>query len=171
MAWIHEPEHFHTLALPFLGALMAFGTRTKILAALAGVALLGVLVLAVLWMTSPNQLGRAAFAATGLPKRTLAEAQQLSRETSKPLLINFSAYWCGFCRKLDRMVMVDERVKARINEKYVFVRLDSEDPQTRTLMRTYGVHVFPTLLVAQADGTPVRFISLAYEPDNFLQNL
>lgn len=151
---------------------MAFNSPKKMFASLAGgIGVFGALVLVLLWLTSPSQLGRAAFKATGLPERSLAEAQAIAREFDKPLLVNFSAYWCGFCRKLDRMVMTDERVRARIDEKYVFVRLDSEDPGTRPLMRTYGIHGFPTLLVAQADGTPVRFIVPAYEPDTFLQSL
>ena len=93
---------------------MTFGRTQKILVTLFGLGAVGVLVLAVLWLTSPNQLGRAAFAATGLPERTLAEAQALAIEHDKPLLMDFSAYWCGVCRKLDRTVLIDERVKARI---------------------------------------------------------
>jgi thiol:disulfide interchange protein len=150
---------------------MTFGRTQKILVTLFGLGSAAALVLAVLWLTSPTQLGRAAFAATGLPERTLAEAQALAREQNKPLLINFSAYWCGFCRKLDRMVLVDERVKKRIEENYVFVRLDSEHPEAPALMQAYGIHGFPTLLVARADASPIRFISLAYEPEQFLQSL
>jgi thiol:disulfide interchange protein len=150
---------------------MTFGRTKKILVTFFSLSTLGVLILAVLWLTSPSQLGRAAFAATGLPERTLAEAQELARQQNKPLLLDFSAYWCGVCRKLDRMVMIDERVKARIEEKYVFVRLDSEHPDTRPLMKTYGIYGFPTLLVAQADGSPIRFIPLAFEPEKFLLSL
>lgn len=150
---------------------MTFGRTKKILVTFFSLSTLGVLILAVLWLTSPNQLGRAAFAATGLPERTLAEAQELALQQNKPLLLDFSAYWCGVCRKLDRMVMIDERVKARIEEKYVFVRLDSEHPDTRPLMKTYGIYGFPTLLVAQADGSPIRFIPLAFEPEKFLLSL
>ena len=150
---------------------MTFGRTQKILVTLFSLGVLGALILGVLWLTSPNQLGRGAFAATGLPVRTLAEAQALAREHNKPLLMDFSAYWCGVCRKLDRTVMIDERVKAKIEEKYVFVRLDSEHPETRPLMKTYGIFGFPTLLVAQADGKPLRFIPLAFEPEKFLQSL
>lgn len=150
---------------------MTFGRPQKILVTLFGLGVLGALILGVLWLTSPNQLGRAAFAATGLPERSLAEAQALAREHNKPLLMDFSAYWCGVCRKLDRTVMIDERVKAKIEEKYVFVRLDSEHPETRPLMKTYGIHGFPTLLVAQADGKPIRFVPLAFEPEKFLKSL
>lgn len=150
---------------------MTLSRAQKILVTLFSVGALGALILAVLWLTSPNQLGRAAFAATGLPERTLAEAQALARDQNKPLLMDFSAYWCSVCRRLDRTVMIDERVKARIEEKYVFVRLDSEHPETRPLMKTYGIYGFPTLLVAQADGKPIRFIPLAFEPEKFLQRL
>lgn len=150
---------------------MRFSPLKKLLLIFLALGAVGAGLLAVLWLTSPNQLGRAAFAATGLPERTLAEAQALAREQNKPLLMDFSAYWCGVCRRLDRTVMIDERVKARIEEKYVFVRLDSEHPDTRPLMGKYGIYGFPTLIVAHADGRPIKFVPLAFEPEKFLQAL
>jgi thiol:disulfide interchange protein DsbD len=131
----------------------------------------GVSLLAALWLTSPDRLGRAAFAATGLPERTWAEAQFLAREQNKPLLLDFSAYWCGYCRQLDRKVLSDERVKTRIGEHYIFVRLDSENPDTIRLMRQYGVQGFPTLVIMAADGTLLRRLPSSADPDAFLQAL
>lgn len=125
-------------------------------------------VLAAIWFTSPTRLGEAAFHATGLPDRTLAEARVLAERENKPLLIDFSAYWCSWCRKLDREVFSRSDVRARIERDYVFVRLDSEDPQTRPLMREYDIHGFPTLLVARADGTPLYRLPVVFEPDTFL---
>ncbi len=150
---------------------MKFSPLKKLLAIVFGLGVLGAALLAALWLTSPNQLGRAAFRATGLPERTLEEAQALAREQGKPLLLDFSAYWCGVCRRLDSLVLSDARVKARIEEAYVFVRLDSEHPATRPLMRNYGIYGFPTLIVAQADGAPLKFVPLAFEPEQFLRSL
>jgi thiol:disulfide interchange protein len=141
---------------------------TKVLITLG---VFGIGLLAVLWWTSPERQGRAAFSATGLPERTLAEAQALAHQQSKPLLMEFSAYWCRYCRRLDRQVLSDERVKARIQEQYVFVRVDSEHPDTDALRQYYGVQTYPTLIVAAADGTFIRRLPSAYEPEKFLQSL
>lgn len=125
-------------------------------------------VLAAIWYTSPTRLGEAAFHATGLPDRTLAQARALAEKENKPLLIDFSAYWCSWCRRLDREVFSHPEVRARIERDYVFVRLDSEDPQTRPLMRQYDIHGYPTLLVTKVDGTPLYRLPVVFEPDAFL---
>lgn len=128
-------------------------------------------VLAAIWFTSPTRLGEAAFHATGLPNRTLAEARVLATQENKPLLMDFSAYWCSWCRKFDREVFSHPDVRARIEQDYVFVRMDSEDPQTRPLMRKYDIHGFPTMLVTKADGTPLYRLPVVFEPDSFLNAL
>lgn len=138
---------------------------------LTSLAVFGFSLLAALWLTSPDRLGRAAFAATGLPERTWAEAQALAQAEDKPLLLDFSAYWCGYCRRLDREVLSDERIKARIGQDYIFVRLDSEHPDTLPLMRRYGVQGYPTLIITAADGTLIRQLPTAAGPDSFLQAL
>ena len=146
-------------------------TLKKWLKNLISLVVFGVSLLAALWLTSPDRLGRAAFAATGLPERTWSEVQSLAREQNKPLLLDFSAYWCGYCRQLDREVLSDERVKTRIDEHYIFVRLDSENLDTIGLMRQYGVQGFPTLIITAADGTLLRQLPSSAEPDAFLQAL
>lgn len=150
---------------------MKFRPFPKVLSFLFGCLAVVGCVLAVLWVTSPNQMGKMAFAATGLPTRTLEEAKALAIQHNKPLLMDFSAYWCNVCRKLDRTVLKEESVKKHIENHYVFVRLDSEDPETRPLMKKYGIYGFPTLLVAHPDGTPIRFVPLAFEPESFIKNL
>jgi thioredoxin-related protein len=132
---------------------------TKVLITLG---VFGIGLLAVLWWTSPERQGRAAFSDS---------CGFLAHQQSKPLLMEFSAYWCRYCRRLDRQVLSDERVKARIQEQYVFVRVDSEHPDTDALRQYYGVQTYPTLIVAAADGTFIRRLPSAYEPEKFLQSL
>lgn len=138
---------------------------------LLAVGIMGAFILFTLWRNTPVQLGKTAFAATGMPKHTLEQAVTLADEQGKPLLLAFSAYWCSSCRRFDRSVLTDSEVQDRIHSHYVFVRLDSEEPQTRELMRRYGIHGYPALLVTQTDGTALRSLPLSFSPETFLQAL
>lgn len=131
----------------------------------------GLAVLTAIWYTSPARLGEAAFQATGLPNHSLAQARALAERENKPLLIDFSAYWCAWCRKLDIEVFSQPEIRARIEKDYVFVRMDSEDPETRPLMRQYNIHGYPTLLVTRADGTPLYRLPVVFDPEAFLNAL
>lgn len=146
-------------------------TLKQLVLAFASITALALGGLALVWLTSPTRLGVAAFQGTGLPEHTLEQARVIALSEDKPLLIDFSAYWCGWCRKLDREVFSDPTVRARIERDYVFVRLDSEAPETRPLMRKYNIHAFPSLLVVQADGLPLYGIPVVYDPEAFLDAL
>lgn len=143
----------------------------KLLLPVLALGLLGLLALYILWRTSPMQLGKDAFADTGLPNRTLAQAKTLSKAQNKPLLIDFSAYWCPTCRQLDRTVLSNDEVKQRIADQYVFVRLDSEAEGTRDLMKRYGLYGFPSLLVTDADGNLIRRLPVTFSAEEFLSSL
>lgn len=143
----------------------------KIVLSLAALGLFGLLTLYVLWRTSPTQLGKEAFEATGLPTRTLAQAKAMAKEQNKPLLIDFSAYWCPTCRRLDRDVLSNSAVKQKIHNHYVFVRLDSEADGTRDLMKHYGIYGFPSLIVTDAEGRVIRRIPTEFDVERFLQSL
>lgn len=143
----------------------------KIALSLTVLGLVGAFILFVLWRTSPTQLGKEAFSATGLPTRTLAEAKAMAKEQSKPLLIDFSAYWCPTCRRLDREVLSSNAVKQKINDQYIFVRVDSEADGTRDLMKRYEIYGFPSLVVTDAEGRLIRRIPVDFDVQQFLQSL
>lgn len=117
------------------------------------------------------QLGRGAFNATGLPHRTLAEAQTLAKAENKPLLIYFSAYWCPSCRRMDREVLSHSAVKEKMDERYIFVRIDSEAEGTRAHMKRYDLHGFPSLLLTDAEGTLIRHLPRTNDAQQFEQAL
>lgn len=79
------------------------------------------------------------------------EGLRLSRETGKPVLLDFSGYGCVNCRKMEAAVWTDSEVKSTIDNDYILVtlmvdekkalpepiRIVEKDGTQRTL-RTYG---------------------------------
>lgn len=76
-------------------------------------------------------------------------ASAVSAGTERATLYDFSAGWCDACRKMQREVFADSSAASFINEKFVAVRVDDDDPtaEARALRERYHVHSLPTLIV------------------------
>lgn len=77
----------------------------------------------------------------------------------KVILYDFSAEWCGPCKKMDREVYGDARLVARINTSVIPVSVvdrrqeEGRNPaNVQQLEDRYGVRAFPTVVIADAGG-------------------
>lgn len=118
-----------------------------------------------------NFNGKRAFANTGLEPLTLAQAMAKAQEQGKPILADFSAYWCGYCVKLDKEVLADSSVKKVIDSDYIYARIDSESEEANYFRKTYQAHGYPTLVILKPDGTLIKKLDLTFEPSAFLQQI
>ena len=63
---------------------------------------------------------------------SLEQAEKLSKQEAKPILIDVYTYWCKFCKVMDEKTLGDSEVTAYINQHYYPVKLDAEQKEEIT---------------------------------------
>lgn len=99
----------------------------------------------------------------GKPSRwttSITAAEEESRRTGKPILIDFNAGWCPPCRALRERVFDDADLGGIVQRLVVPVSIvdrSREDgantPEVEQLMESYSIEAFPTLVVYKPGGS------------------
>ena len=118
-----------------------------------------------------NYQGKQAFAATGLEPLTLAQALEKGQAEGKPVIADLSAYWCGYCIKLDERIFANQDVKKVINDKYIYARIDSESEEAPLFKQKYRASGYPTVALLNPDGSLIRKLNITFEPSLFIKQL
>lgn len=92
-------------------------------------------------------------------------AKKIAAEKNIKLLLFFTGSdWCGWCKRLHSEVLDDEEFQKELVKLFVPVKLDFPSrikfPEAVKKaydeeMKRYGIRGFPTLIIAEADGTPI----------------
>lgn len=59
-------------------------------------------------------------------QKDLSQAKALARKSKLPILVDFSADWCGWCHKLDRDCFQNPTIQRQIKNKAVFLKMNIE---------------------------------------------
>ncbi len=78
---------------------------------------------------------------------------QTAKKENRHLMIFFSAPWCFFCKKMQRLVFPDQEVSEVLGDSFVAAMVDvSEHPKLR---ERYGAVYVPTTLFLDSSGREV----------------
>ena len=111
-------------------------------------------------------LGQQSVESLKLQSWSYEQALQQAKARDRLIVAEFSAVWCGACRKFHNEVLGDSQVQALLDDGFVFTRLEYESDE-KPYFTQYGVTGFPTILLLDANGKALQRLPLTYDADQF----
>ena len=78
---------------------------------------------------------------------TWNETPKKSSDENKPVFLELSASWCGYCKKLKRKTFSDSTAAAYFNAKFIIMELDGEEGDGAMLVQKFRVDGYPSLFI------------------------
>ena len=105
----------------------------------------------------------------------LDSALVVADEVDKPLLVEFSASWCPYCKTLEDSTLANREVRKRL-ENFVLVRIDVDKfpslaDSLHANARKYGGVSIPNILFLKPNGEKIKHIIGFRNPDKFCTEL
>ena len=91
-----------------------------------------------------------------------------ARRLNKALFLFFYTDRCVPCRKVQKTVFTDRRIRAAIDSGYVSMKVNTEKGPGRAIAKRYGVGGLPTFLFADGDGKEIGRIVGNRSTDDYL---
>ena len=103
-------------------------------------------------------------------EQDLPAALERARSEGKPVLVNFYADWCVWCKRLESTTLRNAKVAAVLQDRVVPLSLNVEG-SGRELSNEYQVDGLPTIIVLDAGGRELGRIPGYMPPDSFLERV
>ncbi len=104
-------------------------------------------------------------------RKDYATAVAESKTSTKTILVEFGAEWCGYCRKMDQITYTDPDVVAKLNTDFVPVRLNLESKEAQNLQAKHPFNGIPMVLILDGKGKLLKQLGGFMGPDRFLKRL
>ena len=88
--------------------------------------------------------------------RDLDAALAESQQAGKPVMIHFTAQWCGWCKKMKKEVYGQNDVAAVLNQDFIPAMVDTD--RHPDLKAAYGVEGLPTIWFLTSAGEGITYI-------------
>ncbi len=95
-------------------------------------------------------------------------AFSLAKTENKPLIIDFWAEWCVYCKKLEKITFRDSKVVGRAGD-FVFLKVNYDN--NRELASKFDVSGLPTVLFLEPGGREVSRETSYFGADTMLRNM
>ena len=96
-----------------------------------------------------DSVGRAATLRAPVWRQDLLKGAALARQSGRPLLIQVTANWCGYCRKMKAEVFSQPELQRNLVRGFVTVELDAD--KNRDLIKRLGIRSLPTTIILAPD--------------------
>ncbi len=75
-----------------------------------------------------------------------------SEHRQLPVLIYFTAEWCGPCKFMDKYVFSNEKLAERLENEFISLKLDVDNPAFKDLVYIYHASLLPTMVIVNSKG-------------------
>lgn len=83
-----------------------------------------------------------------------SETLEKALQSSKPVVVDFSAKWCAACLEMDKTTFVNDKVKEALkNFEFIKVDVTENNSEKSALLKKYKVLGLPTILFFDKNGT------------------
>jgi uncharacterized protein YyaL (SSP411 family) len=97
------------------------------------------------------------------------EILSTAKEENKPVFLDISASWCGYCKRMKANVFTNPDVANLYNATFINFSVDGEKGEGIQLAKKYGVKGYPTFVFLNPDGSISYQTSEYHNKDAFLK--
>ena len=94
---------------------------------------------------------------------------QQAAASGKPVLLEITAPWCMYCKRMEKTTFVDPSVVQYVNERFVAVRVDAD--QNKELVGDLAIKGLPAILIVSPDLKIIERIPGFQTPNALLAKL
>ncbi len=99
----------------------------------------------------------------------LEDSLHRAAANGQPVLMEFTADWCVFCKKMEKNTFPNPQVTQRISSNFVAVRVDAD--QNKDLVKDLGIKGLPAILIVSPDMKVIKRISGFQTPEALVKQL
>lgn len=94
------------------------------------------------------------------------KAIETAQTENKPILLIFTASWCGPCRSMKKNVYPSPQVRS-IKDDFIWVFLDTDNKENQPLAQKYNVRGIPNYVILDSKGKLKKQFSGGRSPSDF----